>query len=1217
MLAAWTRRFPPAPNRRPKTRRPLLLSLEDRCVPAAFALGGPASDRAAAVAADAAGNLYVAGTFSGTVDFDPGPGVSTLTSGGTSTDDSYLARYTAAGALAWVGRLVDTTAEALAVDAAGAVYVTGNFPGTTDFDLGTGVSNLQTGQYVSAYVAKYNPDRTLGWAAKFGSGPGTGNAAGGAWGLALTLDAGGNIYAAGSFSLTTVDMDPGPGVFHLNNTNAGGNSATYVAKLTPAGGFVWAKPFYIDPVGAHGVWAADLGVDAAQNVYVTGVFGGNIDFDNNATTTWTSTNPSDPGGDGYVVKLDSQGNFVHLVRVGSVAGRDDGTGILVDPDGTAYVSGFVRGNATVDATAGDTSFPGAGIFDAYVLRLTPTGALDWVRPFTGTGLDTAWDIASDGGTGLYVSGYYAAGVDFDPGAGTHVLPYAGGGYDAYVLQLRKDGTFVNAWGFGGTGAELAEDIIALPGGQYAVAGHFQNTVDFDPGPGVANLTSSGPFDGFVAVLPGGGTGPVNQPPVASNGTLTIDEGTAATGTLVANDPDGGSLTFGLVDVSNAHGTVTITDSATGAYSYTPDPDYSGPASFTFKASDGLADSNVATISITVNPVNDAPTATSGSGSTAEDTALTGTLAATDPDGDDLTFSVVDGPTHGALTAFDPDTGAFTYTPAADYSGADSFTFKVNDGTVDSNTAAFGITVTAANDPPTVDPVPDPDAIPEDAGQQTVTLTGLSAGPADEAGQTLTVTATSSRPEVVPHPTRTYSGGDTATLTYAPLPNVSGTVTITVTVSDGIDTTVETFLVVVGSEPDRPVIDTTFTPLLPPIKMPLPRGTSPAGGPIATLVAHVTDADPDDPRGVAITGADTANGKWEYSTDAGHTWTPLPAVTPSSALLLADDGQTQVRFLPNKRAPRVKPFTRGFAGFTYTPWDGSNDGDPGTQADTTAVSDTAYSLQTEWAWVAVGKTTPTLDAQGRPVLRAIREDARQSPAYAVKTFLGLLAKETDPTRVFGVALSGTVGTGTWEFNTGKGGWQPLGSVSDGSAVLLRPTDRVRFRPGRDFNGEAHLVYHTWDMAAGAAGDRVDVTAVGGFSAATEAAVLNVLPVNDAPVLDTAPDVSLGTVPLFGTVATTVADLRSGAATDVETPTAGIGIQVLGGTGGTWEYSADGVLWTKVTRPVYLGPAVQIRFMATTFGVTTASLRYRAWDGTAPKPTSVSRAVETVSVTVTGL
>src|SRR4029079_4342436 len=80
--------------------------------------------------------------------------------------------------------------------------------------------------------------------------------------------------------------------------------------------------------------------------------------------------------------------------------------------------------------------------------------------------------------------------------------------------------------------------------------------------------------------------PVNDAPVASDGTLTTAEDTPTTGTLVATDVDTAAVTYSLVDTSNAHGTVAITDPVTGAYSYSPDFNFSGPASFTFKANDG-------------------------------------------------------------------------------------------------------------------------------------------------------------------------------------------------------------------------------------------------------------------------------------------------------------------------------------------------------------------------------------------------------------------------------------------------------------------------------------------------------------------------------------------------------------------------------------------------------------------------------------------------------
>src|SRR5206468_2244310 len=132
---------------------------------------------------------------------------------------------------------------------------------------------------------------------------------------------------------------------------------------------------------------------------------------------------------------------------------------------------------------------------------------------------------------------------------------------------------------------------------------------------------------------------------------------------------------------------------TGAYIYSPDAGIHGPAVIGFQTCAGALYSNVATIFITVTPVNDAPVAANGSLSTAEDTAATGTLVASDIDSAPLTYSVVDASNaHGTVTITDASTGAYSYSPDAGYNGPASFTFKANDGALDSNTAAVTIQI---------------------------------------------------------------------------------------------------------------------------------------------------------------------------------------------------------------------------------------------------------------------------------------------------------------------------------------------------------------------------------------------------------------------------------------------------------------------------------------------------------------------------------------------
>ncbi|MDL1916138.1 tandem-95 repeat protein, partial [Anaerolineae bacterium CFX4] len=198
--------------------------------------------------------------------------------------------------------------------------------------------------------------------------------------------------------------------------------------------------------------------------------------------------------------------------------------------------------------------------------------------------------------------------------------------------------------------------------------------------------------------------PVNDAPVAVNDAYATDEDTtlnvAAPGVLTNDtDIDGDPLTAVLV-VGPTNGTLTL--NGDGGFVYTPNANFNGSDTFTYKANDGTADSNVATVTITVNPVNDAPVAVNDAYATDEDTALNvatpGVLTNdTDAEADPLTTVLVVGPTNGTLTL--SSDGGFTYTPNANFNGSDSFTYRTSDGTLLSNIVTVTLNVGAVNDAP--------------------------------------------------------------------------------------------------------------------------------------------------------------------------------------------------------------------------------------------------------------------------------------------------------------------------------------------------------------------------------------------------------------------------------------------------------------------------------------------------------------------------------------
>lgn len=324
---------------------------------------------------------------------------------------------------------------------------------------------------------------------------------------------------------------------------------------------------------------------------------------------------------------------------------------------------------------------------------------------------------------------------------------------------------------------------------------------------------------------------------AVNDSITINEDTTATAIpVLANDTPTSGLNVRGVTTTGLNGAVTF--SATGV-TYTPAANYFGTESFTYSMGIGPSGgaTSTGTVTVTVNAVNDAPTLAVISDPPAilEDAAAQtinlsgiGTGAANETQTLTVTASssntaLIPDPTAGYSSP--AATGTLTYTPVANQSGTAVITVTVADGGgvanggVQSTTRTFTVNVTAVNDAPTLAVIPDPTPILEDAPAQTVNLSGIGTGAANET-QNLTVTVNSSNTALIPQPTVGYtSPAATGTLTYTPVANQSGTAVITVTVSDGggvanggVESTTRSFTVNVTAVNDAPTLDAIADPL---------------------------------------------------------------------------------------------------------------------------------------------------------------------------------------------------------------------------------------------------------------------------------------------------------------------------------------------------------------------------------------------------------------------
>jgi VCBS repeat-containing protein len=323
----------------------------------------------------------------------------------------------------------------------------------------------------------------------------------------------------------------------------------------------------------------------------------------------------------------------------------------------------------------------------------------------------------------------------------------------------------------------------------------------------------------------------NDPPVGVADTANAVEDvtlttTAATGVL-ANDTDidsGDTKTVSAVAFGATAGVVgaglggtygTLTLNADGSYTYLANK---GPAealavgqtateAFNYTVRDAAGATSTATLTFTISGANDAPTAVADAGTTSEDVALViaaSSLASndTDPDGDTLTVTSVQGATNGTVSL---SGGNVTFTPTANYNGPASFTYTVSDGNGGTSTATVNVTVTAVNDPP-VNTLPASFTTNEDT---VLKLAGLSASDVDAGAGTVTITLSvgSGTLAVAASGGVTVAGSGSASITltgtlanintylgtvasqpvYTPVANATGAVTLTMTTSDGGNT----------------------------------------------------------------------------------------------------------------------------------------------------------------------------------------------------------------------------------------------------------------------------------------------------------------------------------------------------------------------------------------------------------------------------------------------
>ncbi len=367
-------------------------------------------------------------------------------------------------------------------DSLGNVYSVGYFKDTIDFDPGIGVYNLVSIGYFDTYILKLDANGDFVWAKQFGG------ATSRCYGYDIALDSSNNVYTVGQFQ-GIVDFNPSVGIDSLNTL---GYDNAFVSKLDANGNFVWAKMLG-DSSYSYG---RAIDIDALGDVYSIGYYSGFGDFDPGVSTYDINFSG---GYDIFISKLDNNGNFVWAKQVGG--NYDDyGSSISIKSNGNIIIAGSFQNWVDFDPGSGtfDMAPIGLGAHDVFVEELDGFGNFIWAKSFGGSDTESG-KATLDEIDNIYLTGYYKDMADFDPGVGVFNMTPVGS-YDIFISKLDQVGNFLWAKSIGGPSIEFSYSLITDGSGNVYTVGAFNATVDFDPGLGIANVTSFGNYDMFISKL---------------------------------------------------------------------------------------------------------------------------------------------------------------------------------------------------------------------------------------------------------------------------------------------------------------------------------------------------------------------------------------------------------------------------------------------------------------------------------------------------------------------------------------------------------------------------------------------------------------------------------------------------------------------------------------------------------------------------------------------
>ncbi len=311
----------------------------------------------------------------------------------------------------------------------------------------------------------------------------------------IVVDKDDYVYIVGHF-VSTIDFDPGDGVDMHTASGGNGRLDAFLMKFNSDGEYIWGYSWG----GTEDVTAFDIAIDDYGYLYITGYFFGTADIDpTSGVEMHTATSGSGNVTDAYLIKMDTEGNY-YWGRTFGAESTTYGFRVAVDGNGDPTATGTFYDTADFDPTGGVYHLTANGLTDVFIIKFDTDGAWQWSLSFGGDSWDQVNAMIADADGYIYMNGGSSSTVvDYDPGPGDNSIP-GQGSYDGFLVALDKDGIFQWVDIFGEVLHDNTWGITLDGSNNIYMCGHFQGTIDLDPGPGVDSHSTAGDSDCYVVKL---------------------------------------------------------------------------------------------------------------------------------------------------------------------------------------------------------------------------------------------------------------------------------------------------------------------------------------------------------------------------------------------------------------------------------------------------------------------------------------------------------------------------------------------------------------------------------------------------------------------------------------------------------------------------------------------------------------------------------------------